>query len=69
MKAHRAFNLSKLTLRIAFARYALSAKAGRRAEPKAADKPSEEEKSKNLCDEARLLKIKHAEFGGFLYEQ
>ncbi|PMC43237.1 hypothetical protein CJ216_03985 [Gardnerella greenwoodii] len=31
LKAHRAFNLSKLTLRVAFARYTLSAKAGRRA--------------------------------------
>ncbi|PKZ18689.1 hypothetical protein CG401_00165 [Bifidobacteriaceae bacterium NR019] len=31
LKAHRAFNLSKLTLRVAFARYALSATAGRRA--------------------------------------
>ncbi|PMC55135.1 hypothetical protein CJ213_03265 [Gardnerella swidsinskii] len=31
MKAHRAFNLSKLTLRVAFARYTLSAKAGRHA--------------------------------------
>ena len=31
LKAHRAFNLSKLTLRVASARYAQSAKAGRRA--------------------------------------
>ena len=30
LKAHRAFNLSKLTLRVAFAR-AMRAKAGRRA--------------------------------------
>ena len=43
--------------------------ARRTSEPQAADSPSEEEKSKNLCDKARLLKIKHAEFGGFLYEQ
>ncbi|RFD79926.1 hypothetical protein AXE77_06225 [Gardnerella vaginalis] len=32
LKAPRAFNLSKLTLRVAFARYALSASAGRRAQ-------------------------------------
>ncbi|RFT39703.1 hypothetical protein CG398_03860 [Bifidobacteriaceae bacterium NR003] len=32
LKAHCAFNLSKLTLRVAFARYALSAPAGRRAQ-------------------------------------
>ena len=32
LKAPRAFNLSKLTLRVAFARYALSASADRRAQ-------------------------------------
>ena len=65
LTAHRAFNLSKLTLRITFARYALSAKAGRRAEPQAADSPSEEEKSKNLCDKTRLLMVSTQSLGDF----
>ncbi|MFP1715475.1 hypothetical protein ACLD5O_04940 [Gardnerella leopoldii] len=50
MEVHWTSNLSEFPLRVAFARYALSAQAGRRAEPQAADSPSEEEKSKNLCD-------------------
>ena len=50
LEVHWTSNLSEFPLRVAFARYALSAPAGRRAEPQAADSPSEEEKSKNLCD-------------------
>ncbi|WP_254597203.1 hypothetical protein [Gardnerella swidsinskii] len=50
LEVHWTSNLSEFPLRVTFARYALSASAGRRAEPQAADSPSEEEKSKNLCD-------------------
>ena len=64
-KSPRTSNLSEFPLRIAFARYALSASAGRRAEPKATDKPSEEEKSKNLCDKTRLLTISTQSLGDF----
>ena len=50
LEVPRTSNLSEFPLRVAFARYALSASAGRRAEPQATDKSSEEEKSKNLGD-------------------